>query len=91
MLAEESWKPDVRRVPSLFLIKDFFIVTVKLNGDSIMLKFKLLFYMYFRTISLVWFASMVSFLTQSELILFVFKSNLTLSSGLFVCLQHFIL
>ena len=68
MLVEDSWKPDVRRVPSLFLIKDFFIVTVKLNGDSTMLKFKLLFLMYFRTISLVWFASMVTFLGQSELI-----------------------
>ena len=68
MLAEDSWKTDVRRVPSWFLIKEFFIVTVKLNGDLKMLKFILLFFMYFRTISLDWLASMVSFLMQSELI-----------------------
>ena len=66
----ELLRPDLRRLPFLFLMKDFLMVIVRENGDSSILKFKFDFLIKFSTASLVWFASILHFLPGSELIIF---------------------
>ena len=54
--------PDFLNVPSLFLIKDFFMVIVTEKGDSTKLKFKFEVLMLLRMFSQVWWASILVYL-----------------------------
>ena len=53
-------RPELLTVPFLFLMKDFFTVTVRENGDSTMLKSRFYFLMLPSKISQVLFASIVT-------------------------------
>ena len=62
-MTDSCWtlsRPEILTVPFLFLMKDFFMVTVRENGDSTMLKFRFDFLMLPSKISQVWFASIVT-------------------------------